>query len=53
MSRSRYKVTIHCKNCGERFILRGRKNHQGKITTGFKRCLCENESDFEVQTEEL
>ncbi|MBA4495626.1 hypothetical protein ACFO25_02875 [Paenactinomyces guangxiensis] len=49
---SRYLVTIHCKQCGERFMLKG-KMRKGKVETGFKRCLCDNENDFEVQKEQL
>ncbi len=37
----RIKVRIHCKRCGERFVLRGRIE-QGQIQTGFKRCICDN-----------
>ncbi|MCV9948013.1 MULTISPECIES: hypothetical protein [Paenibacillus] len=37
----RIKVRIHCKRCGERFVLRGRME-QGQIQTGFKRCICDN-----------
>lgn len=45
---SRIKVSIRCKNCGEKFILRG-KREKGRIETGFKRCLCNNTEAFEVQ----
>ncbi|HEX7057605.1 MAG TPA: hypothetical protein VF260_10495 [Bacilli bacterium] len=47
----RVKVTIRCRRCGERFILRGRKD-RGKLDTGFRRCLCDNESDFDIQEEQ-
>ncbi|GAB7386237.1 hypothetical protein BSNK01_00720 [Bacillaceae bacterium] len=53
MSKERVKVTIRCRKCGERFILRGRRNPKGKIETGFKRCLCDNENDFDISLEEL
>ena len=44
----RTKVTIHCNVCGERYILRGRRGHEGKVETGFKQCLCNNERHFDV-----
>ncbi|HEU4964710.1 MAG TPA: hypothetical protein VFV52_12770 [Bacilli bacterium] len=46
----RVKVHIRCKNCGETFILRGYKDYKGKIDTGFKRCLCDNEDQFDIET---
>jgi hypothetical protein len=46
----RYWVTIECRQCGERFILKG-KLRKGKVETGFKRCLCDNETDFEILRE--
>lgn len=46
---NRMKVHIHCRRCGETFILRGVKDEKGHIETGFKRCLCDNESDFDVE----
>jgi hypothetical protein len=49
---SRTKVTIRCKHCDERFILRG-KREKGKIHTGFKQCVCDNESDFDVKIDDL
>lgn len=45
----RIKVHIHCRKCGETFILRGAKDTKGHIETGFKRCLCENEDDFDIE----
>jgi hypothetical protein len=49
---SRIKVTIRCKNCGERFVLKGRKD-KGKVDTGFKQCICSNDEDFDIDVEEL
>ncbi|MGG1876913.1 hypothetical protein ABDI30_04885 [Paenibacillus cisolokensis] len=46
----RVKVRIHCKDCGERFILRGRME-RGRIKTGFKQCLCNNRDHFEIEEE--
>lgn len=43
----RVKVTIRCKRCGERFVLRGKKDH-GRLQTGFKQCLCNNDRDFDI-----
>ncbi|MDP9729837.1 hypothetical protein ACOJUR_09835 [Alicyclobacillus tolerans] len=45
----RIKVHIRCKKCGETFILRGVRDSKGNIETGFKRCLCDNENDFEIE----
>lgn len=50
--KNRYRVMILCKQCGERFILRG-KMKNGVIDTGFKRCFCDNETDFEIKSEKL
>lgn len=46
----KYVVNIHCNQCGEHFILKGRMR-KGKIETGFKRCLCDNTDDFEIHKE--
>jgi hypothetical protein len=48
----RVKVFIRCNQCGERFTLRGKKD-KDKIETGFKQCLCDNERDFHVVTEDI
>ena len=48
----RVKVTIRCNECGEKYILRGRKE-KGKVETGFKRCLCDNDKNFEIYEEEI
>jgi hypothetical protein len=45
----RVKIRIQCKQCGERFTLRGKKE-KGHIDTGFKQCLCSNENDFDIET---
>ncbi|MEI7024577.1 hypothetical protein [Paenibacillus sp. y28] len=50
MSGQRMKVTIRCRHCGERFILRG-KQDRGKVETGFKQCLCGNTYDLDIQNE--
>lgn len=44
----RVKVVIRCNHCGERFVLRGKKE-RGQINTGFRSCLCNNHSDFEIR----
>lgn len=46
----RVKVHIRCQNCGETFILRGTKDYRGQVDTGFKRCLCDNEQHFDIET---
>lgn len=48
----RVKVSIRCNRCGERFVLRGKKE-KGRIETGFKKCLCDNEYDFHVNEENV
>lgn len=45
---SRVKVRIHCRRCGENYVLRGSRS-KGKLDTGFKRCLCDNEKDIDVE----
>ncbi|MCL6598437.1 hypothetical protein [Alicyclobacillus macrosporangiidus] len=45
----RVKVHIRCRKCGETFILRGVRDAKGHIETGFKRCLCDNEDDFDIE----
>lgn len=44
----RVKIRIVCKLCGERFVLRGKKE-RGKIETGFKQCLCNNQNQFVIE----
>ncbi|MGF7050010.1 hypothetical protein J2T13_004533 [Paenibacillus sp. DS2015] len=44
----RVKVKIVCGQCGERFFLAGKKE-QGKIETGFKQCICDNQQHFEIE----
>ncbi|MBE3551282.1 MAG: hypothetical protein IMX06_00145 [Kyrpidia tusciae] len=46
----RIKVHIRCRHCGESFILRGSRKRGGEIDTGFKRCLCDNDRDFDIET---
>lgn len=48
----RVKVRIRCKQCGERFVLRG-KREKGRVETGFKQCLCSNENDFEIEEDHM
>lgn len=47
-TKQRYKVTIRCQQCGEKYILRGRPNDEGGFDTGFKRCVCGNETKFDL-----
>lgn len=51
MTNSRVRVSIRCQQCGERFVLRGKKD-KGKINTGFKQCICNNETDFDVKVDD-
>ncbi len=48
MEAARVKVTIRCNRCGEKFVLRGRRD-KGTIDTGFKQCICSNESDLDIE----
>jgi ribosomal protein L37E len=48
MVMNRVKVTIRCRRCGEKYILRGRKEH-GRIDTGFKQCLCNNTHELDMK----
>ncbi|MCT8138866.1 hypothetical protein H1D32_14770 [Anaerobacillus sp. CMMVII] len=47
-TKQRYKVTVRCHDCGEKFILRGKLNKEGNYETGFKRCICGNEETLQV-----
>lgn len=53
MKKERLKVYIRCNQCGERFVLRGIKNGKGQLGTGFRQCLCDNERDFLIRSEDL
>ncbi|WP_232696295.1 hypothetical protein [Brevibacillus daliensis] len=44
----RFKVMIRCNQCGERFILRGRRSTEGRVETGFKQCVCDNAERFDI-----
>ncbi|MCY0869859.1 MAG: hypothetical protein OWT27_04625 [Firmicutes bacterium] len=46
----RVKIHIRCRKCGEVFILRGVRDPKGNVETGFRRCLCDNEREFDIQT---
>jgi hypothetical protein len=48
MQSARVKVMIRCNRCGEKFVLRG-KRERGMIDTGFRQCLCNNIEDFEIE----
>lgn len=50
LANARVKVHIRCRKCGETFILRGVRDTKGNIETGFKRCLCDNEEDFDIES---
>nr|WP_238323022.1 hypothetical protein [Gorillibacterium massiliense] len=45
---SRVKVRIRCKKCGELFVLKGNRS-KGRIETGFRRCLCDNDRDLDIE----
>ncbi|MDY0322706.1 MAG: hypothetical protein RBR24_01680 [Candidatus Carbobacillus sp.] len=44
----REKVKITCNQCGEVYILRGRRMRDGHIETGFVQCVCGNQDDFTI-----
>lgn len=46
--KQRYKVIVRCNDCGEKFILRGKKDKEGNYETGFKRCVCGNEGQLQI-----
>jgi formylmethanofuran dehydrogenase subunit E len=46
----RVKIHIRCRKCGEVFILRGIRDMRGHVETGFRRCLCDNDRDFDIET---
>lgn len=46
----RVKIHIRCRKCGEVFILRGVRDVRGHVETGFRRCLCDNDRDFDIET---
>ncbi len=48
MSTKRYRIIIRCPKCGEKYILRGKINKEGKYDTGFKRCICGNEEKLYI-----
>ncbi|OPG16578.1 hypothetical protein B2M26_06870 [Ferroacidibacillus organovorans] len=49
-SSGRVKIHIRCRKCGEVFILRGVKDGRGHVETGFRRCLCDNDREFDIET---
>ena len=49
-SSGRVKIHIRCRKCGEVFILRGVRDVKGHVETGFRRCLCDNEREFDIET---
>ncbi|GAF65323.1 hypothetical protein [Alkalihalobacillus trypoxylicola] len=48
MNNIRYRVIIRCPQCGEKYILRGKRNEKGEYETGFKKCVCGNESSLTI-----
>ncbi|PWW05575.1 hypothetical protein DFQ01_104135 [Paenibacillus cellulosilyticus] len=44
----RVKVRIRCNVCGEKFVLRGKREKE-RIDTGFKQCICNNMYDFDIE----
>lgn len=49
VKQQRYKVTVRCHECNEKYILRGRRNKDGEFDTGFKRCVCGNEERLKIE----
>lgn len=52
INEEKYWVKIQCNLCGERFVLKGIRK-KGKVETGFRRCLCDNDRDFIIREEKL
>ncbi|WP_176560161.1 hypothetical protein [Brevibacillus dissolubilis] len=52
LKNQRAKITIQCNICGEKFTLRGRRAPGGQVDTGFKQCLCDNDTQFHITEEE-
>ncbi|WP_200931577.1 hypothetical protein [Paenibacillus sp. Leaf72] len=48
MEAVRVKVTIRCNVCGEKFVLRGKRESSG-VDTGFKQCICNNIDDLDIE----
>ncbi|MCL7745883.1 MULTISPECIES: hypothetical protein [Halalkalibacter] len=48
MAEGRYRVVIRCPVCSEKYILRGSRNEKGEYETGFKRCVCGNEENLNI-----
>ena len=46
--KQRYKVTVRCNDCGEKYILRGKKTKEGNYETGFRKCVCGNEETLQI-----
>ncbi|MED0674992.1 MULTISPECIES: hypothetical protein [Aneurinibacillus] len=51
--RERCKVTIYCPVCGERYVLRGTREKNGKVETGFKQCICSNKEKLHIRSEPI
>ncbi|WP_438432314.1 hypothetical protein [Gorillibacterium sp. sgz500922] len=45
---ARVKVRIRCRRCGENYVLKGVRS-KGRIDTGFKRCLCDNDRELDIE----
>lgn len=45
---TRYRVIVRCPGCGEKYVLRGRTNKKGELETGFKQCVCGNQSNLRI-----
>lgn len=48
MAGGRYRIVIRCLQCGEKYILRGRRNKNGEFETGFIRCICGSEDELNI-----
>lgn len=51
MAGTRTKVKIRCRRCGERFVLKS-KWEKGRVETGFRQCVCDNDRDFDIEYED-
>lgn len=46
---NRYRIVIRCPLCGEKYILRGKRNDEGEYETGFKQCVCGNDDQLVIE----
>lgn len=53
MDTRRKKIKLQCQRCGEIYTLRGKKDRFGNVDTGLKRCICDNEDEFRILSDDI